>query len=311
MDPSDLVCALPKQQHVLVTGGTGFVGSRLVAGLMAGGHAVIVLARNPATAMAALQAGARVVTSMAQIASDARLDGIVNLAGEPISNGLWTTAKRERIVDSRVCMTRACLDLIARLEVPPKVFVSGSAIGWYGLRGNEVLDETSTGTNCFSRDVCTAWEAATEGAGVRTVLLRTGLVLDRSGGMLARMLTPFKLGLGGRFGDGRHWMSWIHRDDLVRLIVHCMAEPDLSGAINATAPQPVTNRDFTKALGRALRRPAVLPVPTWPLKLALGDFARELLLGGQRVMPVRAQDSGFAFAYPDIATALREIVGRA
>lgn len=310
MTAAELCTELAGRRHILITGGSGFVGSRLAAALADAGHQVTVLSRSAAPA-GALPAAVRVITSLDRIASDEVLDGIVNLAGEPISNGLWTKAKRARIVASRDETTQACLALIARLARKPEVLVSGSAIGWYGIRGDEVLDETSAGTDCFSREVCMAWEAAATGAGIRTVLLRIGLVLDNSGGMLARMLTPFEFGLGGPFGRGRHWMSWIHRDDLVRLIVHCLADPNLSGPVNATAPQPVTNRDFTRALGRALRRPALLPVPAWPLQALLGDFARELLLGGQRVIPARAAASGFAFRYADIDSALRAIAGRA
>lgn len=309
MDLAILANGLKGRQHVLVTGGTGFVGSRLVAALTAGGHDVTVLSRGSASA-APLPAPVRIVTSLDQLADDVRIDAVVNLAGEPISNGLWTDRKRARIIASRVEVTRACRALIDRLETKPQVLVSGSAIGWYGIRGDEELDENSTGTPCFSREVCTTWEEAAEGAGIRTVLLRIGLVLDNGGGMLARMLTPFKFGLGGRFGSGRHWMSWIHRDDLVRLIVHCIADPALTGPVNAVAPNPVTNRDFTRALGRALHRPTVLPVPSWPLTMLMGDFARELLLGGQRVLPRKAIASGFAFTYPDIDSACAAIVGQ-
>ena len=309
MTAADLSSELAGRRHILITGGTGFVGSRLATALSDAGHQVTVLSRSGAHG-GALPGAVRIVTNLDLLASDEAIDGIVNLAGEPISNGLWTKAKRARIIASRVATTQACLALIARLERKPAVLVSGSAIGWYGVRGDETLDETSAGTDCFSREVCTAWEAAAAGAGIRTVLLRIGLVLDNSGGMLARMLTPFEFGLGGPFGRGRHWMSWIHRDDLVRLIVHCLADPDLSGPVNGTAPQPVTNAGFSRALGRALRRPALLPVPAWPLQWLLGDFARELLLGGQRVLPARAEASGFAFRYADIDSALRAIAGR-
>ena len=195
----------------------------------------------------------------------------------------------------------------------PAVLVSGSAIGWYGLRGDEALDETADGEDCFSRRLCVRWEAAAMAAtslGVRVVRLRTGLVLATEGGMLSRMLTPFEFGLGGPFGDGRHWMSWIHRDDLVRLIIHAIATPTLEGPVNGVAPTPVTNKAFATALGRALGRPAILPAPAAPLRLALGDFADELLLRGQRVLPKAASDSGFHFVFPELGDALGSIVGR-
>ena len=181
----------------------------------------------------------RIVTTLGEIAADERLDAIINLAGEPISDSPWTRAKRLRIVRSRLAVTRDVLRLIARLERKPEVLVSGSAIGWYGLRGDQILTEANLGTPCFSRRVCVAWERAAAKAqarGVRTVLLRTGLVLASEGGMLARMLAPFEFGLGGRFGNGRHWMSWVHRDDLVRLIVHAIATQSLAGPVNANQP---------------------------------------------------------------------------
>jgi uncharacterized protein (TIGR01777 family) len=303
---------LTGRQAILVTGGTGFVGSRLVAALVAAGHDVIVLTRAKAKADA-LPAPIRIVTSLDQIACDTRLDAIVNLAGEPISDAPWTLAKRRRILASRLRMTRGVIRLIGRLEHRPNVLVSGSAIGWYGLREERTLAEDSLGVPCFSRRICVAWEAAADGAarlGVRTVLLRTGLVLDSAGGMLSRLLAPFEFGLGGRIGSGGQWMSWIHRDDLVRLIAHAIATPGLSGPVNATAPVPVTNRAFTAALGRALARPAILPLPAWPLRLLRGDCAEELLLGGQRVVPKAALAAGFRFEYPEIGEALRAIAGR-
>jgi uncharacterized protein (TIGR01777 family) len=256
----------------------------------------------------------RFVRDLAAIPDDARLDAIVNLAGEPISDRPWTRAQRIRIVRSRLQVTYGVVRLIRRLETKPDVLVSGSAVGVYGLRGDQPLTEANLGTACFSRRVCVGWERAARGAkaaGVRLVLLRTGLVLGHEGGMLAKMLAPFEFGLGGRFGSGRHWMSWIHRDDLVRLIVHAIAAPGLSGPVNAVAPQPVTNRVFTAALGRALMRPAIVPIPAWPLRRLLGAFADELLLGGQRVYPAAALASGFAFRHPDVDGALAAITGKA
>ncbi len=315
-DPADsapLAAALAPRKAVLVTGGTGFVGSRLVEALVSAGHDVTVLTRDRARALPLLQAGpVRIITSLDAISTDTRIDAIVNLAGEPISNSPWTRAKRQRIVRSRMARTQDVLPLIQRLHHRPEALVSGSAIGIYGLRGDEKLDESDEGKPCFSREVCLNWERAArraEGLGVRTVYLRTGLVLDASGGMLARMLAPLEYGLRGRFGDGRHWMSWIHRDDLVRLIVHCLARPEINGPVNGTAPAPVTNRVFTAALGRALHRPTMLPVPDWPLRRLLGGFAEELLLSGQRVLPAVATRSGFSFRYLDLDAALAAITG--
>jgi uncharacterized protein (TIGR01777 family) len=310
-DPVPLVQALAPGRSILVTGATGLIGRRLVAALVGAGHEVIVLTRDRATA-ADLPAPIKIVTDLDQIAADTRIDAVVNLAGEPISDGLWTPAKRRRIVGSRLAVTRAVVALIGRLERRPEVLINGSAIGWYGLRGDEVLDETANGADCFSRTVCRRWERAAMAAqdlGVRVVRLRIGIVLAIDGGALSRMLTPFEFGLGGPFGAGRHWMSWIHLDDLVRLIAHAIATPGLQGAVNGTAPEPVRNAAFAQALGRALHRPALLPAPAAPLRLALGAFADELLLKGQRVVPAAALASGFAFAYPTLDGALGAIVG--
>ena len=314
-DPASLATALPPRQSVLVTGGTGFIGSRLVTALVAAGHEVTVLARNREKALPLAATGPlRCVTSLDEIPAHTHIDAIVNLAGEPISDTPWTKPKRLRIVRSRLEITYAVARLIKRLSHKPAVLVSGSAIGWYGLRDEEPLTEASQGTPCFSRRLCVSWERAAQRAesfGVRTVYLRTGLVLDRSGGMLARLLAPFEFGLGGRFGSGRHWMSWIHRDDLVRLICHAIATDGLSGPVNGVAPEPVTNQHLAQALGAALARPAFLPIPAWPLQLALGAFAQELLLSGQRVLPEAAIRSGFTFEYPTLDKALAQIVGKA
>jgi uncharacterized protein (TIGR01777 family) len=310
--PGDLAAALPERRTVLITGATGFIGSRLEAALSAGGHCVITFARDPGRASAALRPPYWLITSLDQIPSSTHVDAVVNLAGEPIGDGLWTRAKRRRALASRLRTTREVLRLMARLERPPTVLVNGSAIGWYGLRGDEALDETDDGTPCFSHRLCSAWERAAAHAsalGVRVVRLRIGLVLGIEGGMLSRLLTPFEFGLGGPLGHGRQWMSWIARDDLVRLIIHAIADPRLEGAVNATAPEPVRNTDFAKALGAALCRPAILRVPRVFLA-PLGDFADELLLGGQRVEPRKAMASGFMFRYPDLPGALSAIIGR-
>ena len=237
---------------------------------------------------------------------------MVNLAGEPIADALWTRAKRRRIVASRLRMTRDVVRLIARLERRPAVLVNGSAIGWYGLWQDEQLTEFDGGKRCFTHRVCEPWERAAKKAsrcGARVVRLRIGLVLGTEGGMLARLLTPFEFGLGGPIGSGAQWMSWIERDDLVRLIAHVIATPKLTGALNATAPMPVTNAEFTRALARALHRPAFFRMPARPLHWLARDLADELLLGGQRVLPDKAEGSGFKFRYETLPSALAAMLG--
>jgi uncharacterized protein len=306
-----LMGVLARRHCVLVTGATGFIGRRLVEALAIGGHEVIVLARTGAKA-AALHPPFRLVTSLDQLPNATRIDAIVNLAGEPIADGLWTRSKRRRIVRSRLRVTKDVVHLIARLDQRPTVLISGSAIGWYGLHADERLTEASGGAACFTHDVCEAWERAASEAernGVRVVRLRIGLVLGSQGGLLGSMLTPFDLGLGGPLGRGEQWMSWIERDDLVRLIAHCIATSDLCGPVNATAPHPVSNARFAQELGLALHRPALLRAPATLLHLLGGALADELLLGGQRVVPQKAQESGFRFRHPTLRGALCEILG--
>jgi uncharacterized protein len=308
---AELVSALPPNQTVLVTGATGFVGSRLVEALAAAGHNTIVLTRSPAKA-ASLRPPFRIVTELDQIPSAERIDAIVHLAGEPIGNGLWTAKKKRAVIDSRVALTKKLLALAARLAHRPEVFISASAIGWYGLRDDEMLTEASDSRPCFSHESCEICEQAAmkaEGLGMRSVRLRIGLVLGIEGGILGQLLMPFEFGMGGPIGQGTQWMSWIARDDLVRLIAHAIATPSLAGAVNATAPAPVRNGEFARALGRALHRPALIPLPAAPLKLLGGDFAKELLLGGQRVMPEKALAGGFRFRHAELSGALAAILG--
>lgn len=310
-DPAALVAGLAPRRHILVTGGTGFIGQRLVEALVQGGHFVTVLTRDPRKADC-LSHPVRVISSLEQIHDAERVDAIVNLAGDPVANGLWTERKRARIIESRVATTEDVHALVERLEQKPACLINGSAIGWYGLRGDETLSETTAPGPAFVHDVCARWEQAAANIadeGVRVVCLRIGLVFGVEGGMLARLLTPFEFGGGCQLGDGRQWMSWIERDDLIRVIARTIADDGLQGAVNATAPVPVRNADFTRALAEALHRPAVLKAPAWFLSALLGDMGRETMLSGQRVVPEKLLKAGFEFRHPEIAPTLRKITG--
>ena len=297
---------LPGRQRWLVTGGTGFVGRRLTEALAGGGHEVTVLTRNIDRAPR-LCAPVRVVTSLDQIGSHERFDAFVHLAGEPVAGGPWTPARRQRIERSRPELARRLMELVQRLETKPQVWIGASAVGWYGDRGEAVLDEGADYQDCFAHRSCQAAEVASAQAeryGIRVVLLRIGLVLGREDGLLAQLLTPFDLGLGARLGSGTQWMSWIERDDLVRLIAFASTDEAIRGPVNAVAPNAVTNRAFTKALAGALRRPAWFTLPRFLLVGVLGDMARDLMLASQRVVPAKALEHGFEYQSPEIDAAL-------
>jgi uncharacterized protein (TIGR01777 family) len=311
--PEDLVAALPARQTVLITGATGFIGRRLTRALTTAGHQVIVLARDPARA-ATLNPPFRLITGLSQLADDTQIDAIINLAGEPVANALWTVGKRHRILASRLRMTGNVVRLVKRLQRKPAVLVNASAIGWYGARGDELLTEAESGRPSFGFSVCGDWERAAvqaERFGVRVVRLRIGLVLGTEGGMLAQMLIPFEYGLGGPIGSGRQWMPWIALDDMVRLIAYAIANPALTGPVNATAPEPVRNATFAQELGRALHRPALLRLPAALLRWLGGDMAEELLLTGRRVVPEKALRNGFVFRHASLRAALAAILGGA
>ena len=304
---------------VLLTGAGGFVGRHVAQRLAVAGHGVRALTRNPEGRVKVLPGideavGWNPLEAIPLPRVYQGIGGIVHLAGEPVV-GLWTESKRRAIRDSRVVGTRHLVQGLASLPPGerPGVLVSASAIGYYGDRGEEVLTEASSpGTDAeFLASVTRAWEheaRQAEDLGLRVVRLRIGIVLGREGGALGAMLTPFKLGLGGPLGDGRQWWSWIHRYDLVTLAIS--TRDDVSGAVNATAPEPVRQREFAKELGRVLHRPAVLPAPAFALRTALGDFSSELL-GSKRVLPRAAEAAGISFAFPTLSDALAEIVAEA
>ena len=289
---------------ILITGGTGFIGRRLCAQLLAQGHRLYVLTRSPG------KPAPPGVHYLGRLDDLGPVDAVVNLAGEPLTEGRWNAARKQAFLDSRLGTTGALLAWMRTLPTPPQVLVSGSAIGYYGPRDATALDENAAPGEDFAAHLCRQWEAeafAAEAIGVRTCVLRTGIVLDRDGGALARMLPPFRLGLGGPMGDGEQWMSWIHRDDLVGMILWLLAEPTARGAYNGTAPGALSNRAFATTLGEVLRRPARLPTPAFALKLAFGEMAG-LLLTGQNVVPARAVQGGYRFQYPTLKDALQAIM---
>ena len=293
--------------RILVTGSSGFIGSALVSSLTAAGHTVTRLVRREPKDGEVLWNPA---TSSIDAAALEGHDAAVHLAGENIA-GRWTPAKKARIKESRVKGTRLLAETLARLTKAPKVLVSASAIGYYGDRGDAVLREESSSGSGFLAEVAREWEAATQPAalkGMRVVNLRIGVVLSPQGGALAQMLLPFKLGLGGKMGTGRQYMSWIALDELVNIIQHALAAETLKGAVNAVSPKPVTNLEFTKTLGRVLGRPTIFPMPAFAARAAFGEMADELLLGSTRVEPGRLVASGYQFRYPDLEGALRHLL---
>jgi len=292
--------------NVVVSGGSGFIGTPLVRALLARGDDVAVLSRHPAKVREGRGVGWEAVNEAVR-----GTDAVINLAGENVGEGRWTAARKERILQSRLGATRKLVDAMRTAPERKRVFVSASAVGYYGLHGDEVLDESAPNGGGFLAEVTREWEAAAREGEVfaRLVILRFGVVLG-PGGALAKMALPFRFGVGGRVGSGRQWMSWIDRDDVVRMILWALDNEAVRGVYNATAPDPVTNRDFTRALGRAMHRPSLMPAPAFALRLLFGQMADEVLLGGQRVMPARAAREGFVFEAPDLARALAHALGR-
>lgn len=301
--------AIETSMNIVITGASGFVGAALAVHLRADGHRVLTAARRPGpgpdtihwdTATGALAPGGLPA-----------IDAVVHLAGENVAAGRWTAARRQAIATSRGPVSERLCRALLQLHPRPRALISASATGIYGNRNDELLDEDSATGSGFLADVARAWEAATApaaAAGLRVVNLRIGMVLDPAGGALRRLLLPFRLGLGGRLGSGAQWLSWITRHDLVRAIAFALATESLAGPVLAVAPQPVTNREFTRALGVALRRPTVLPVPAFALRWLFGRMADDLLLSSQRATPKRLLAAGFAFDHGTLPAALRALL---
>jgi len=305
--------------HILVTGSAGLIGTALVERLVTDGHTVTRLIR-PGPGAAPAPAGvtdvawdpARGSVDAAALAAGPALDGVVHLAGAGVGDKRWSPARRQVILGSRTGPTGLLVATLAGLPVPPPVLVSASAVGYYGDRGEDVLDEGSPAGTGFLADVCVAWEAAASpaaDAGIRTVVLRTGIVLSPTGGALAKQLPLFRLGLGGRIGSGRQYRSWITLVDEVGVILQCLTDGSLSGPVNATAPEPATDARLAEALGDALHRPSFLAVPVPALNLVLGaEMATDMVLASQRVLPAKLQAAGYPFLHTDLDEAVRSVV---
>lgn len=294
--------------QILITGGSGFIGQALCPALLANGWQVTVVSRDTQAAAGKLPAAVRL---LADIEGAGGADAVINLAGAPLAGRRWNDDYKQTLRESRLRTTEALMAWMESLTVRPAVLVSGSAIGYYGPRDDTPLPETAEAGTDFGARLTADWEAAAAPArelGVRTTLLRTGVVLGAGGGALQQLLTPYRMGLGGPIGDGNQWFSWIHRDDIVRLILWILDQSTLDGPVNATAPEPVRQKEFAAALGRVLHRPAILPTPGFALKAAFGEMS-QMLVDGQRVIPARAQGQGFQFLYPDIDSALAQVVG--
>ena len=301
--------------NIIVTGSTGLVGTRLVRALISDGHSITRLVRGDAQAFRA-PGSAAVRWDPAAGTIDAKPleghDAAVHLAGENIAAGRWTDEQKARIRDSRVKGTRLLAETLAKLDAPPQTLVAASAIGFYGDRGDELMTEESASGEGFLSEVCREWETAASPAsraGMRVVHLRIGVVLSAEGGALAKMLTPFKLGVGGKIGSGEQYMSWIDLDDVVGAIMHALKNEEVRGAVNTVAPRAVTNSEFTKTLGSVLSRPTLFSVPAFAARLAFGEMADALLLSSTRVAPQRLEATGYQYKYPELEGALRHAIG--
>ncbi|MGH9946587.1 MAG: TIGR01777 family oxidoreductase [Pyrinomonadaceae bacterium] len=297
--------------RILVTGASGLIGKALQASFEEKGYEMLLASRSGAKDEQHIQWSADTGFADEDIERLENLDAVIHLAGESISGLRWTDEKKKAIRDSRVHGTRTMIEAFAKLNKKPKVFISASAIGFYGDRGDDEMTETSAAGDTFLAETCKEWESESrraEDMGIRTVLLRNGIVLSKEGGALGTMLTPFKLGVGGVVGSGKQWMSWVSMDDLVAVVNYAIENENIRGAINVTSPHPVTNEEFTKTLGGVLYRPTILPLPEFAVHMLMGEMGDALLLDSTRVIPKRLADAGFEFKYPDLKTALENAV---
>ncbi|MGI8918628.1 MAG: TIGR01777 family oxidoreductase [Pyrinomonadaceae bacterium] len=295
--------------RIVISGSHGLVGKALIKALEADGHEIYRLVRHAPNSEKEIEwSPDRYSIAISRIEG---FDAVYHLAGESIASGRWNDEKKRKIRESRTKGTKLLADALANLSAPPKTLISASATGYYGDRGDELLTETSPPGKGFLADVCTEWEQATEHArvkGVRVVNTRFGIILDKEGGALAKMLTPFRMGIGGRIGDGKQWMSWIALDDVIGALKFALNEESMNSPVNFVAPNPVTNAEFTKTLGRVLSRPTLFPIPEFGVRLAFGEMADALLLSSQRVEPAILKQSGFKFRFADLPSTLQAVL---
>lgn len=295
--------------NILITGGTGFIGTALCAHLQTLKYNIVVQTRASSSL---LNGNIKTINSLQQLSPEDTFDVVINLAGEPIADKRWSKKQKQEILHSRIDKTEELIQFFKQANNKPEVFISGSAIGYYGISpSDDEINENDSGDNSFSSQLCQQWELMARQAEplvMRTCLLRTGIVLGKNGGALKKMLPPFKLGLGGKIGSGNQWMPWIHIDDMIGLIELCINNTNISGAINCTAPSPVINSTFTKTLASVINRPAVLPMPAFVVKLLMGQMGEELLLNGKKVVPEKALKLGYEFKFKQLEPALNSIM---
>lgn len=295
-------------KKILITGGTGFIGQVLCRELLAGNHELTVFSRQKAESVKACCGRVEAVRDLQQLWSHPGFDAVINLAGEGIADKRWSEARKQQLRDSRIATTESLVNVIRTWGRAPEILVSGSAVGFYGDQGPGIVTEDTRPHDEFTHRLCRDWENAALALsedGVRVCVSRTGVVAGPGGGFLERMVLPFKLGLGGRIGSGTQYMPWVHRDDVVSALIWMMENSDASGPFNVASPNPVTNAEFTRYLGKVLHRPTLLPVPAPVLKAGLGEMSR-LLLGGQRAIPAKLSSAGFQFRYSDLEQALAD-----
>jgi hypothetical protein len=296
--------------RILITGGTGFIGAHLCGQLLEAGHQLVVFSRRPEQVESLCGQAVEAIGSLDEITPQSEFDAVINLAGEPIADKRWSARRKQLLMESRLETTRKLVQAVAAMHRPPSCLINASAVGFYGDQGDRPVDESTLPHEEFSHELCRLWEQAANKAaeyGVRVCIVRIGLVVGPGGGFVSRMLPAFKLGLGGPLGNGRQWMSWVHRSDLVRLFEWLLTHDQARGVYNGTAPNPVTNREFTRTLAKVLHRPACLPMPAFAAKALFGEMSR-LLLTGQRVYPKRVTDAGFEFNYPQLQAALESVL---